>query len=295
MPKLLLCCGVSGSGKSTYAKELVSQGWGEVNRDEWRFKLFTNGEKDWSKYKFTKEREKLVTEYCNSTFDGWVSLGANIVVSNTNLNQIDHNYWRAKAEEVGYDFEVKYFPILLEEALKRDQKRGALSVGREVLFKQWQKWLEITNYKRYVPDTSKPKVFIVDIDGTIALTNGRSHYDFSEKVTTDKLRQDVMEMIESFCYTKDASIILLSGRDDICRQDTINWLNFWRVDYLELHMRKNGDNRSDRLIKEEIFWEHIEPRFNVLAAFDDRPRIVRLWKDIGIPLVVDVCKTYEEF
>ena len=66
-------------------------------------------------------------------------------------------------------------------------------------------------------------------------------------------------------------------------------------DDLELHMRKNGDNRSDRLVKEEIFWEHIEPRFNVLAAFDDRPRIVRLWKDIGIPLVVDVCKTYEEF
>lgn len=295
MPKLLLCCGVSGSGKSTYAKELVSQGWGEVNRDECRFKLFTNGEKDWSKYKFTKEREKLVTEYCNSSFDGWVSLGVNIVVSNTNLNQIDHNYWRAKAEEVGYDFEVKYFPILLEEALKRDQKRGALSVGREVLFKQWKKWLEITNYKRYVPDTSKPKVFIVDIDGTIALTNGRSHYDFSEKVTTDKLRQDVMSMVEAFCYTKDASIILLSGRDDICRQDTINWLNFWHVDYLELHMRKNGDNRSDRLIKEEIFWEHIEPRFNVLAAFDDRPRVVRLWKDIGIPLVVDVCKTYEEF
>ena len=35
-------CGVSGSGKSTTVQELHKLGWKfvELNRDEWRFKLF---------------------------------------------------------------------------------------------------------------------------------------------------------------------------------------------------------------------------------------------------------------
>lgn len=61
MAKLLLCCGVSGSGKSTFAKELVRQGWSEINRDYWRFKTYCNGVADWSLYKFTKERENYVS------------------------------------------------------------------------------------------------------------------------------------------------------------------------------------------------------------------------------------------
>jgi len=93
MPKLLLTVGISGSGKSTYATELVKQNWIEINRDWWRFKLFTDGVHNWSLYKFTKERENTVTEQCYITFHMAVHLGLNVVVSNTNLNQKDHTYW----------------------------------------------------------------------------------------------------------------------------------------------------------------------------------------------------------
>lgn len=169
-------CGVSASGKSTNVEELRALGWKfvELNRDEWRFKLFVEGEPSWSKYKFSKERENIVTDKLNELFDYAVANLLPVIVSNTNLNQKDHNYWKAKAESVGYDFEIKYFPVTLTEALKRDKKRGGLSVGQDVIFDQWQKWLQITNYKRYTPNEFKPKAIILDIDGTIALTNGRS-------------------------------------------------------------------------------------------------------------------------
>ncbi len=35
--------------------------------------------------------------------------------------------------------------------------------------------------------------------------------------------------------------------------------------------------------------------WNIISAIDDRPRIVRLWHDIGIPNVISVQKGYNEF
>lgn len=295
MPKLLICVGCSGSGKSTYAKELVSQGWGEVNRDRWRFLLFTENKKDWSLYKFSKEREKEVTMMCEGEFNGWVTLGYNIVVSDTNLNPKTLQNWINKGNDIGYDVEVKYFSETLTTLLKRDKKRGGLSVGQDVIFDQWQKWLEITGAKRYVPNEFKPKAIILDIDGTIALTNGRSHYDYTEEVLTDIARIDVIDLVHAFASTTDSQIICVSGREAVCKEWTKEWLDTYYIDYSELHMRREGDSRCDTIIKEEIFWNDIEPHYNVIAAFDDRPRVIRKWKDIGIPLVVDVCKTYKEF
>lgn len=295
MPKLLLTVGISGSGKSTYAAELVKQNWIEINRDWWRFKLFTDGVHNWSLYKFTKERENTVTEQCYITFHMAVQLGLNVVVSNTNLNQKDHTYWKTKAEEAGYEFEVKYFDITLTEALKRDRKRGALSVGQDVLFDQWQKWLEITNARKYEPNERKPKAIVLDIDGTIALVNGRKHFDYSKAVLTDKPRKDVLEMVEAYAQSTNSLIICVSGREDVCREHTIAWLKKHMVDWNMLFMRESGDFRCDTIVKEEIFWKYIASDYNIIAAFDDRKRVVRKWIDIGIPLVCDVSKTYKEF
>ena len=53
--------------------------------------------------------------------------------------------------------------------------------------------------------------------------------------------------------------------------------------------------RKDTVIKEELFWEHIEPTYNVIGAFDDRPVIVRLWHTLGIPNVISVADPFIEF
>jgi predicted kinase len=291
---------LSGAGKSTYAQELVAQGWCELNRDQWRFHFFCEGKQDWSLYKFTKERENKVTEQLEELWklnSGQHSAGfyqRNVVVSNTNLNQKDHDYWKAKAEEVGYEFEVKYFDITLEEALKRDSKRGALAVGREVLFGQWKKWLEITNYKRYVPDESKPKAIWIDLDGTLAINTHRGHHDY-DKVITDTPRLDVISMLSAWMESDGLTPVFMSGRPDSCREDTVKWLLNYFDDVPYLYMRTTGDNRSDRIVKEELFWEYLEPNWNIVAAVDDRPRITRLEIDLGIPLVINVNRDYLEF
>ena len=65
--------------------------------------------------------EAKVTKKLNELFDYAVSQMLPVIVSNTNLNQKDHTYWKTKAEEAGYEFEVKYFDITLDEGAKTGQ------------------------------------------------------------------------------------------------------------------------------------------------------------------------------
>jgi len=291
-----LTVGCSGSGKSTHAKELkqLLPSVVEINRDEWRFTFFTNGVQDWGLYKFTKDRESKVTAKCAELFDSAVLAMRPIIISNTNLNQKDIDYWKTKAEKAGYEFEIKYFDVDLEELLKRDTKRGALSVGREVILKQYQKWLELTNARVYVPNTSLPKTVVSDVDGTVAKMVGRSPYDWS-RVGEDEPRVEIIKLIEGYTNSYADKLVFVSGRDGSCYDETYEWLSkhVWRP--FELYMRAAGDQRKDTTIKEEIIFNILEPNYNIVMWFDDRASVIRKLKCLKIPNIINTDTELGEF
>jgi hypothetical protein len=49
-------------------------------------------------------------------------------------------------------------------------------------------------------------------------------------------------------------------------------------------MRTTGDGRSDEIVKKEFFDEHIMGKFNVFVVIDDRNRVCRMWRSLGLPL-----------
>ena len=297
MPILKICCGVSGSGKSTYAKELVeNHNYREINRDNVRFQLYTNDVHDWSLYKFTKEREDHVSSFCDELFDFYSDNQCryNIIVSNTNLGIKYHKYWQQKAEQAGYDFEVKYFDVDLETLLKRDTKRGALSLGKEAILQQWKKYIKLRGFKKYVPNEHKPKAVIVDIDGSVARATHRGHHDY-HLVSTDTPRMEIISMILAWTEAEKMEIIFMSGRPDSCREDTKKWLETYFFEVPYLYMRKTGDNRNDSIVKEELFWDNVAEHWNIIACVDDRNRVLRKWHDLGIPNVINVQETYVEY
>ena len=124
---------------------------------------------------------------------------------------------------------------------------------------------------------------IVDLDGTLAIHRGRSPYDLT-KVSEDEFNYHLWFLI------KDQNFIFLSGREGKpqVREDTINWLkkytgiesNDFYMD--RLMMRTEGDHRNDAIIKAEIYDNIIEPHFNIIAVFDDRDRVVKMWRDKGL-------------
>jgi len=130
----------------------------------------------------------------------------------------------------------------------------------------------------YRPPHGKPRAILCDIDGTLAHMGERSPYDW-HKVGIDTVDQVVIDLLRRY---DNRVIILLSGRDSVCRPETIEWLAQNRVPFNYLFMRAEEDNRKDSVVKLELFNQHIRNDFNVEFVLDDRNQVVEMWRSLGL-------------
>jgi len=283
-PIAYITVGVSGSGKTTWANE--QEGYQILCRDDIRHFLTlhkTNhkslNENLWKHYKWKWEKE--VSQIYDETLDELIADRENIILADTNLNPKYRLPLIAKLKAAGYEIYTKAFDITFEEAVKRDLYR-LNSVGKDVIYKQWLQWKQYMVEVKPEPIEGLPNAIICDIDGTLAHMNGKRGPFEWDKVGLDKVDRDVAFIIAQYRRILDAKVILLSGRDSVCRNLTEDWLTDNHIWYNELHMRPQGDTRKDTEVKREMFDEHIRNKYNVLAVFDDRPCVVRMWLDMGL-------------
>lgn len=285
MPKCILTIGASGCGKSYWASQ---QGLHIVERDKMReeYLLFTqqlfDGENLWSKYDLKKHEPEVQRQWEN-LISFYIKERKDFIISDTNLNPKYRIPLIKRLEDAGYTVEIKTFDTTFEQCVKNDLNRKN-SVGKDVIYKQWQQCnqylIDIGVRKRYTPDKSKPSAYLFDLDGTLFHFNDRTAYEW-DKVHTDIIDEQVREVLNSLFDGN--KIILISGRDAVCRSATEDALENSCVCYDELYMRGVGDCRRDSIVKEEIFWKHIADNYNVKAVFDDRNQVIReCWEAIGI-------------
>ena len=125
-----------------------------------------------------------------------------------------------------------------------------------------------------------PKAVICDIDGTLALFGDENPY--SRDFMKDIINEPVVNLLN--LLKKEHQIIIFSGRTDKFIQVTMEWLEKHSVPHDELYMRKAKDNRPDNIIKKELYDAYIKDKYDVMAVFDDRLQVCRLWHDLGLPL-----------
>jgi len=133
------------------------------------------------------------------------------------------------------------------------------------------------------------KAIIVDIDGTIAThydADGnqlREHHDYAQ-VEIDLPVPEIIQLVEMY-QSRGYHVIIVSGRMDHCRQETINWLIRHNVEFDELFMRRFKDFRPDNIVKHEIFHEHILFDYDIELVLDDRDRVVEMWRGLGLKVL----------
>lgn len=267
MSKLLILKGLPASGKSTFAKELVNKGWKRVNKDDLR--LMVDGGK-WSR---ANEKEILALERAIA-FD-FLSRGFNVVVDDTNFAH--ESYWTNMASSNNHESEIKFFDVPVMECVERDSKRGDKAVGAKVIFRMYDQYLRP---KPVEWSEDKQNCYVFDVDGTLAKMNGRSPYDYS-LVHTDTVNHNVA-MIARLLAQSGLPIIILSGRTDDCKFETLKWLYENNIPHDAIYMRKTGDNRNDAIVKKELYEDNLKEKYNVLAIFDDRNRVVDMWRALGL-------------
>lgn len=294
---LVITRGYPGSGKTTYARQWVAEDEGNrrrVNRDDLRFSLFG---------RYTDVDEGAVTKAQRALVETFLRQRKDVIVDDTNLRLRTVKDWVHLANRHAHQVAIVDMVTGVEESILRAMDRAATG-GREVpesVIRDFAKrypmpWPEVDlpavvepDFLPVYPDPSKAPAIIVDLDGTLAIHQGRSPYDYT-RVLEDKPSEQVNEVITAMyddwvypCH----SVIFLSGRPDSCRKDTERWLaeagwDIGEVEGMSLFMRKAGDDRADYVVKYEIFDREIRDKYDVRLVLDDRTQVVDMWRAIGL-------------
>ena len=140
-----------------------------------------------------------------------------------------------------------------------------------------------TNRRPYAGTPGKPKAWIFDIDGTLALNrSGRSFYDMT-RVGEDDPNPAVVQLARAL-HAQNLTILVVSGRWGDGRLSTEQWLKCHVGDWAtkHLHMRETDDHRPDDIVKHEIFDNAIRDHFDVVGVVDDRNSVVAFWRSLGL-------------
>lgn len=228
-------------------------------------------------------REKFVLKVRDEIIVDAIMSGQNIIVADTNLHPKHEENLSRMAKNFGSnpqtEFEVKDFTnVPIAECIKNDLNRLE-SVGEKVIRQMHSQFItrpsDIREFRKGVP-----LAVICDIDGTLALFDGlRSPYD-TGKCEGDIVNKGLRLILQQL--RPEVKVILVSGRSEEFRKQTENWLLNNYIYYDALFMRAKEDKRPDDIIKEEIYQREIEPKYDILIVFDDRPRVIRKWKELGL-------------
>lgn len=276
-PKVIVTKGLPASGKSTWTKHFCerNKNFIRINKDDIRAMMANE---------FSKPREQIVLEMRNAGILGALTHGFGVIVDDTNFEPVHlESIERIVKHFPDMIIEVKEFDVPLSVCLERNKKRPN-SVPEDVIISMADKygwWKEMREFDLVKQDPTLPRAIIVDIDGTIAHMTGRSPYDYS-RVWEDAVHNDVVHIISTVAASKDCKILLVSGRPESCRRDTLKWL-FHNTSLIveDLYMRKTDDKRSDSIVKYEILQELIKKYF-IELVFDDRDRVVKMWREAGL-------------
>lgn len=283
MSRLIILQGVPASGKSTWAREFVKgkKDWVIVNRDSIR-----DGRGDY----WIPEQEEYISDLEEYHVTRALERGLNVIIDATNLNPKTIAKWKQVAKQFSIEPEWVEFTISYQEAIERDSKRErpvGKGVIRDFFNKYYPDMICSMSDERIIkmPQNELPYAVICDIDGTVSLRNNRSPFDYS-KVCEDTFDPRMLEVLYTF-IEGGAKIIFVTGREDMdnCRELTIKRLdeNFkYCKGSWELIMRSKGDHRSDAEVKKEVYDKYIKDKYNVMCVFEDRDKVVKMWRDEGL-------------
>lgn len=148
------------------------------------------------------------------------------------------------------------------------------------------------------------KAIVFDIDGTLADNAHRQHFLQETPKNWDAFFGSIMDdtpiepvrlvcgallglqnMTASLGVELQFRVVFCTGRPYAYRDVTEAWLRRHILPQgvsPKIYMRKTGDHRPDDIVKAEIINQMREDGFDPYIVFDDRKRVVDMWRRHGI-------------
>ena len=149
MPKIIICRGIPGSGKTTFAKNWV------LEDPEHRVRFNNDDIRNMLGKHWVPSREGLVNDLKRTFLLSSMSYGFDIVIDNMNLNPKELEYYNKVLDNWNnpegivsdmvrpkYDLEIKNFFIPLQDCIERDSKRES-KIGEKIITEIYNKYKDI--------------------------------------------------------------------------------------------------------------------------------------------------------
>lgn len=299
MHQLILCRGIQGSGKSTWAKE-----WAHEKPEE-RVRFNNDDIRRMLGDYWVPSREPMVLAMKKAFMEKAMERNYDIVIDNMNLNPkeeawyqniIDkHNVGKEKLDAGFYQLVYKDFFIPVEECIRRDALRPN-PIGEKVIKMTWNRYKDYINLQvnkelersmcKSNP-TNKPNAIVVDIDGCIALNlTGRPYYGegSAEGMTKDTPVHPIIHLVEDYRGT----VIFLTGRTGTpdVQKATEEWIQKYMVKGKNskriIKYRPAGSYVKSYIYKSEVLTNEILPNYNVELVIEDSTDIVKVLRKMDL-------------
>lgn len=295
MHKLIICRGIQGSGKSTWAKE-----WAKADCNH-RIRFNWDDMRNMMGTYWVPERENTgIMKTLRAAFLGeMMQKGWDICVDNMNLNPKDWEFYEGIVKthnqtfpQEQYEIEYMDFFTPVEECIRRDSMRPN-PIGEAVIRATWKRYrhfiickeIEDKFYNMKTYDKDKRDCIVVDMDSTLCANLTRRPFyegDWKEKLIYDTPLAGPISIVRAQKMTGTCDVIILTGRREDGREATEEWLKTYNVPYDRLFMRAENDYTKGDAFKEKILNTFILPKYNVLFAMDDDNKCVQMFRRNGI-------------
>lgn len=102
---------------------------------------------------------------------------------------------------------------------------------------------------------------------------------FNDSLELDEPNENIVRIckaLSDFFY-----IFICTGRNEKFRKRTEDWLKKYDIPASQLWMRPDNNTESDAIVKKRML-DAIQRTCNVIAVFDDREKVVNMWRENGI-------------
>lgn len=286
--EIRLTRGLPASGKSTIAHEWVAEDpdWRvRVNRDDLRKGAYNKY------YDLSRHQEQTITLQEETLVTAMLNAGISPIIDALHLRAAYVKRWYDLGNKLGVPVTVVDVPTDVETCVLRDALREK-RVGEDVIRDLAKRFIQkgklpklpentptVVTGRAYVRNFDLPKAVWVDVDGTLAervhdLAVQPVRGPFEEhRVYEDAVIEHVADLVRML-HANGYKIVIMSGRTDACQFDTERWLVDNNIPYDDIFMRPFGDGRQDSIVKEELFWTKVAPKYDIEFALDDRQQVV---------------------
>jgi predicted kinase len=298
MHKIILCMGISGSGKTTWAKEWVAE------QPDKRIRLnYDDIRSMFGVYWVPGKREQLMKDTFIYSLSQAMYMGYDIVIDNmSNLNPKHQEEYKEYIEKHNafnegneYELEYKWFDTPVEVCIERDSRRE-IKIGETVIKQQWKKYrTSIIQHSikemldnQVVQDNKLPHCIIVDMDATLCFnTSGRPFYGpgTADQIINDIPNISIIDLVKAYYREYDCDLVVITGRDESCREATREWLDKYHLSPKMLLMRKMGDCSKGEECKKKLYEENIKGKYNVDLVFEDSSKVVKMYRELGLTVL----------